>query len=319
MYQEDVLGYSILRKSDLEAVHQATLQVLRETGLRIMSASARDVFAAAGCLVSETTKMVKIPEGIINDAIASAPGKVLLAARDPKGDVVLEGKKVVFKNFATGVMVLDPYTGQRRPSTKQDLGNIARVCDAIKEVDFFTLAVSAQDVHPRVKDLHEAEIVLKNTAKHYSHDPQNLPNARKFIEMAAVVAGGKEQLRRRPLVSFGTCAISPLELSEECTDLIMEAAREGIPMNVLSMGLAGGTTPVTLAGTLVVTNAEVLGGIALGQLVKKGTPMIYGTSNTIMDLVYTTSPVGAPEHAMFSAAVGQLGHYYDIPTDVGGT
>jgi len=137
--------------------------------------------------------------------------------------------------------------------------------------------------------------------------------------MAAAVVGGRDKLRERPIVSLGTCPVSPLELHEECTDLIIAAAEAGIPVNILSMGLAGATAPVTMAGTLVVTNAEVLGGIVLAQLVRKGTPVIYGTSNTIMDLLYTTSPVGAPEHAMFSSAVGHLGHYYQIPTDVGGT
>ena len=90
-------------------------------------------------------------------------------------------------------------------------------------------------------------------------------------------------------------------------------------MSVLSMGLCGGTTPVTLAGTILTTNCEILSGIVLGQLVRKGTPMLYGSSTSIMDLKLATSPVGAPEHGMVSAAVGQIGHYYGIPTYVGGT
>jgi trimethylamine--corrinoid protein Co-methyltransferase len=88
---------------------------------------------------------------------------------------------------------------------------------------------------------------------------------------------------------------------------------------VLSMGLCGGTTPITLAGTILTTNCEILSGIILGQLVSKGTPMMYGSSTSIMDLKKITSPVGAPEHAMIGAAVSQLGRYYGIPTDVGGT
>ncbi|ATW27642.1 hypothetical protein DCMF_25365 [Candidatus Formimonas warabiya] len=319
MYQEEVLGYSILREQDLAAIHQGTLDVLAETGLKVFSEKAREIYSGAGCIVDDQNMIVKISPHIVNDAIDSAPGRILLAARDPKHDIILEGKKVVFKNFATGVKVLDPDTLDYRPSTKADLGNIARFCDSLEEVDFFTLAVSAQDVHPKVRDLHEGEVVLNNTAKHFSHDTQSIKSTKRFLEMAATIAGGMDQLRERPIVSLGTCPVSPLVLNAECTDLIIEAAQAGIPMNVLSMGLAGGTTPVTMAGTLVVTNAEVLGGIILAQLVNKGTPMMYGTSNTIMDLIYTTSPVGAPEHAMFSAAVGQLGHYYNIPTDVGGT
>lgn len=100
---------------------------------------------------------------------------------------------------------------------------------------------------------------------------------------------------------------------------MIEASLAGVPMLILSMGLAGGTTPATIAGTLVVTNAEILAGIVLTQIVNKHTPVIYGSSTTIMDMQRATSPVGAPEHAMFGAAVGQIGHYYGIPTYVGGT
>jgi trimethylamine--corrinoid protein Co-methyltransferase len=319
LHKADLPFFKLLHQSDLEAIHEATLQVLADTGLKIYSERAREIYAGAGCSVDHKSLMVKIPAACVNEALSSAPGRVLLAARNSEQDIILEGRKVVFKNFATGVKVLDPYTNEYKMSTKEDLGNIARFCDALSEVDFFTLAVSAQDYNPQVRDLHEAEVVLNNTSKHFSHDTHSVKSTKRFIKMAAAVAGGMEQLRERPLVSLGTCPVSPLELHEECSDLIIEAALAGIPVNILSMGLAGATSPVTMAGTLVVTNAEVLGGIVLAQLVSKGTPVIYGTSNTIMDLIHTTSPVGAPEHAMFSSAVGQLGHFYHIPTDVGGT
>lgn len=319
MQNDGYLGYSILRESEMDSIHDATLAVLEKTGLRVLSKQARLIYSQAGCSVNEDSKMVRFPAMLIEHAVESAPGSFLLASRDGKHDIVLDGVKVVFKNFATGVKVIDPNTAAHRVSTKEDLGNIARFCDALDEVDFFTLAVAAQDVLPEVRDLHEAEVVLNNTSKHFSHDTQSKENTRKFIAMAECIVGGSDRLRERPIISLGTCPVSPLELHEECTDLIIEAAQAGIPVNILSMGLAGATTPVTMAGTLVVTNAEILGGILLAQLVRKGTPVIYGTSNTIMDMAHTTSPVGAPEHAMFSSAVGQLGQYYCIPTNVGGT
>ena len=319
MHSADFLGYKILVEPDMDLIHEATLAVLEKTGLKVLSKQARDIFADAGCSVNEETHIVRFPSNLIEYAVDSAPDKFLLASRDGRHDIMLDGAKTVFKNFATGVKVIDPYTGAYRDSTKNDLGSIARFCDALDEVDYFTLAVSAQDIRPEVRDLHEAEVVLNNTSKHFSHDTQSREGTRRFIAMAESIAGGRENLKERPIVSLGTCPVSPLELHEECTDLIIDAAQAGIPVNILSMGLAGATTPVTMAGTLVVTNAEILGGILLAQLVREGTPVIYGTSNTIMDMVHTTSPVGAPEHAMFSSAVGQLGQYYSIPTNVGGT
>jgi len=319
MYQEDVLGYSVLREHDLEKIHEATLDIMEDYGIKVDAKDAREIYEAAGCTVDPETHRVKFPRKLVNDAIQSTPGEILLAGRDPKNDVKLSGKKVIFKNFATGVQVIDPETQVLRDSTKEDLGNIARFCEALDEVGYFTLAVAANDIDPEIRDLYEAEVVLNNTTKHFSHDTHSPKSARQFIEMAAAIVGGKEKLRERPIVSLGTCPVSPLTLIEDCTDQIKAAAEVGIPINILSMGLAGGTTPVTLAGTLVVTNAEILAGVVFSQLINKGNPVIYGTSNTIMDMRFTTSPVGAPEQALFSAAVGQIGHYYEIPTQVGGT
>ncbi|HHT64045.1 MAG TPA: hypothetical protein GXZ75_10240 [Clostridia bacterium] len=319
MHVREDLVYRVLTYQDLEAIHEATLKVLERTGLKVFGAEALEIYDAAGCNVNKKDNIVKIPRNVVEDAIASAPGRVLMAGRDPKYDVVLEGNKVTFTNFGTGVQILDPLTRKLRPTTKQDLGDIALFCDALDEIDMFTIAVTAQDVPSKTKELHEAEAVFHNTSKHFGHDTQDGWGTRRFIEMAAAVAGGMDKLRERPIVSLGTCPNSPLELHESSTEIIIEAARAGIPIDILSMAMAGGTSPVTLAGTLVVTNAEILGGIVLAQLVNKGTPVIYGSSTTIMDLMHTTSPVGAPEHAMISAAVGQLGHFYNIPTDVGGT
>jgi trimethylamine--corrinoid protein Co-methyltransferase len=319
MYQEEVLGYSILTKQDLEAIHEATLRVMKEGGVRVYGEEAHEIFSTAGCEVNKRENLIKFPPQIVNDAILSAPAEYTLYGRDPKFDVKIGGKKVTYTNFGTGTEIIDPETGERRTTTKQDVAEIARFCDAIDEIDFFTIAVAAQDVPGEIKDIHEAEAVFPNTAKHYFHDPECGKNTKRVIEMAAAITGGKDQLRKRPIITLGTCPNSPLEIHEHAAEIIIETAKAGLPINVLSMGLSGATTPVTLAGTLVVTNAEVLAGIVLSQLVNKGNPVQYGSSTTIMDLMLTTSPVGAPEHAMYGAAVGQIGHFYEIPTYVGGT
>jgi trimethylamine---corrinoid protein Co-methyltransferase len=313
------IGLELLSRQDLEAIHEATLKILEQFGLKVFGEEALEIYGAAGCQIDRNTNMVKIPRHLVNDAIVSSPGKILMAARDPRCDVIVEGNKVVFTNFGTGTMIEDLETGALRASTKADLADTARLCDAIDEVDIYTIAVTAQDVPEATRELHEAEAVLNNTVKHFGHDTQDTATTKRFIEMGAAVAGGMDKLKERPIISMGTCPNSPLELHTNNTEVIIEVARAGIPLDILSMAMAGGTSPVTLAGTLVVTNAEILGGIVLAQLVNKGTPVIYGSSTTMLDMLYTTSPVGAPEHGMVSAAVAQLGHFYEIPTDVGGT
>jgi len=318
-YREQVLGYSILRKTDIEALHEATLNLMEDYGVCVFGEEAQEILAGAGCKIDKVTSKIKFPRNLVNDCIISSPEEMILYARDPAKNVKIGGDAVTFTTFGTGVAIIDPYTGERRDTTLKDVGDIARLADAVDEVDTVTIPVAAMDVTMEIKELYEGEALLNNTSKNIGHDCDGGKNTRAFLRMAAAVAGGADKLREKPIVTLGSCPNSPLEIHENAGEQIIEAARAGIPMDILSMGLAGGSTPVTLAGTLLTTNCEILAGIVLGQSVSKGAPMIYGSSTTIMDLKLTTSPVGAPEHAMVGAAVAAIGKYYGIPTDVGGT
>lgn len=317
--EEDIYGYCILRNEDLEAIHEATLDLMEEYGLQMHGGEALSILEGAGCKVDRTNDRVRFPRNLVTDAIEKCPEEFTLCGRDPKNDTLIGGKRVAFKNFGTGVRIIDPYTGELRDSTKEDLGNVARFVDSMEEINVFSIAVAACDVNQKVKTLHEAEVVFNNLTKNFAHDLEGVKNTQRFIDMAAAIMGGYDKLRERPIITMGACPNSPLEINKNETDIIILSARHGLPIDILSMGLCGGTTPATLAGTLVCTNAEILGGIVLAETVNPGNPILYGTSTTIMDMKTATSPVGAPEHAMCGAAVGQIGHYYGIPTNVGGT
>jgi trimethylamine:corrinoid methyltransferase-like protein len=169
------------------------------------------------------------------------------------------------------------------------------------------------------KGLIEAETLFANTSKHVLHgDLYGEAALDAFIDMAAVVVGGRDKLRERPIVSSGGCPSSPLQLGENLCDIIIGCARAGIPAMVLSMALAGATGPVTLAGTLVTHNAEVLSGLVLHQLTVPGAPFIYGSSTTMMDMTYATAPVGCPELGMVGAAAAALARYYLLPSFMAG-
>ena len=318
-YEDCTKGYSILDKNDLDAIHESTLDIMGTFGIRVFGDEPQRIFGDAGCDVDKETNMVRFPKNLIEDCIASAPAEFTMYARNPERSVSVGGKKVTYVNFSTGVEVQDLYTGEKRESTLEDVGNIVRFMDAVDEIDTLILPVAATDMPQEMKDIYEAEALFNNTSKHFEQDMDGKRNSRYFIRMAEAVAGGKEALRERPIVAMGGCPNSPLELHQDIAEEIIVAAEAGIPMNVLSMGLCGGTTPVTLAGSILTTNCEVLTGIILGQLVRKGTPMSYGSSTSILDMRLATSPVGAPEHAMAGAAVAQIGRYYGIPSYVGGT
>ncbi len=309
-------GFSLNVFTDDECyeIHLATLEVLEKTGMFIEDAEALEAFGDNGATVDKQKKIAKLPPYMVEDAIRSAPPKIFLAGRNPKNDFVMENTRVGFTNFGEGVQVVDPETGELRKSTKQDVADTAKVVDYLDEIDVYLRAVGAHEVPQQVAPLHNAEAFFPNTSKHCFIGPINGYNVKKLVEMAAVIAGGKDKLKERPLLSFNTCPVSPLKLVKDACEIIMEGARNGIAVNLLSMAMAGGSTPVNMAGTLVDHNAEVLSGIVLGQLTEKGTPMIYGSSTTAMDLRFGTAAVGSPECGMINAAVARLGNYYGLPT-----
>jgi len=310
---------SLFSDSDLEMIHDATLEVLEYTGLYVQSNDAIDIYESGGCYADRQKQIVKIPAHIVEEAIDSAPKKVFLAGRDPQHDIVLENGRVNFCPFGEGVMVIDPYTGEYRKSTKKDKGDVARLVDALDQYDMLENTVAPRDVHPEMESLHNYEVTVANTTKHVPQPCHDKRSAQLLIEMAAVVAGGREKLKDRPIVSGCTCPQSPLTISEGCADPIIEYARANLPQNILSMALAGATSPVTLAGTLVTHNAEVLGGIVLAQLTRKGAPVMYGSSTSMIDLKQTTATVGCPELGLISAAVAKLAQMYLLPSYVAGS
>ncbi len=314
------MGMNCLTPVELDDIHGATLQVLQYTGINIYSREAMEIMAEGGADVDFVTGRVRIPPYMVEEAINSAPSYVILAARDPAHDVYLGGKRVHFTTFGAASRVVDPYTGRLHGATKSDLGLSALVCDALDNVDIFTSTMVAIDMPPDTSGLHEAEAFLLNTAKHCQHGHiDDGEEAKQFFEMAAVISGGWEELKRRPIVSIMVCPSSPLQLPKGVSEIIIESAKAMVPVNILSMVMSGASGPITLAGTLVLHNAEVLGGIVLHQLTNRGAPVIYGSSSTTFDMTCLTPPVGAPEMGMLSAAAAQLANFYLLPSYVGGT
>ncbi len=312
------LSLTILTDDEVEEIHLGTLELLERTGIFFEDDSALDCFEAGGARVDREKKIVKIPPWIVEDAIRSAPSKIILSGRDPKHDIALESNRVHFTNFSEGVKVNDPYTGENRGPVKADLVNAARVIDYLEEVDFCEKALGAGDAPQETVPLHNAEAFLTNTTKHCAFGPGNGALLKKILEMAAAIVGGFKKLKERPIVSFTTCPVSPLKMIKECCEIIMESARSGVVCNILSMAMAGGTAPVTLAGALVTHNAEILGGLTLSQLTRRGAPVIYGSSTTAMDLRLAEASVGTPECALISGAVARLARYYALPSYVAG-
>jgi len=311
------LRLDVFTDDELSDIHLGTLDVLERTGVYVESAEAQEIFAGAGARV-QSDGIVKIPGYVVEEAIASTPSRLVCYGRDPKHDVVLEDGRVGFTNFGEGINVVDPYTGELRQTVKQDVADCSRIIDALPEIDVIERPLGAHDVPQETQPLHNAEAILTNCSKHAFIGPMTGYLASRMREMAAAIAGGAEKLRERPILSYITCPISPLKMVQDVCDIVMEGARSGVPVNIVSMAMAGASSPVNLAGTCVSHNAEVLSCLTLAQLTQKGAPMVYGSSTTGIDLRYASASVGSPECGLINAAIACMARAYLLPSWVAG-
>jgi len=312
------LRLEVLSPADIDDIHLGTLEILERTGLFVEDDEALDLFADGGCAVDRERRVARIPPHIVEDAIRSAPAEVFQCGRDPRHDFVMEAGRVCFCNFDEGIKVIDPFDGIHRDPVLEDTRQIARLVDVLDGMASFESAVGAHDVPNETAPIHQAEAALHNTTKCVGTEATSAFHVQKVCELAAPLVGGVDKLRERPIVGFGVCPVSPLQLPRDATEVIISTARLGIPNTILSMAMAGASAPVTLAGTLITHNAEVLGGVVLSQIAARGAPIIYGSSTTAIDLRLATASVGSPELALISAACAQLARQYRLPSFIAG-
>jgi trimethylamine--corrinoid protein Co-methyltransferase len=291
----------VLSAGDLDAIHVETLTVLEQTGVFVEDDEALDIFADGGARVDREARRVRLSGDVVEAAIAACPHD--------------DGGPVTFSNFDEGVMYVDPRSGERREPYKADA---ALLVDALPNIDSYAAAIRPGDVPAATAAVHGCEVALLNTSKQVGAEATSGWEVRVCAELGACLAGSLDALRDNAVVTFGTCPVSPLKLPRDATEVIVECARLGLSDCILSMAMAGGSAPVTLASTLVVHNAEVLAGITLAQLTERGSPVIYGSSTTAMDLRFAAASVGSPELALIGAAVAQLSKQYRLPSCIAG-
>jgi trimethylamine--corrinoid protein Co-methyltransferase len=312
------LRLNVLDSEQVQRIHLATLDVIESVGVKFPSARALDIWQAHGATVDRETMIVKVPGHVIDAALKQAPPAYTLAARNPAQDLVLDGNHVYVGTDGCGVEVVDIETGQRRSSCLKDVADIARIADFVEEVAFHWVAVSAQDCPPETRGLHELRAIWENSTKHVQTESiYSEHEARAAVEMAAVVAGGYEALRERPVLSIMQCTLSPLGQDGGSIDAALVGAKAGLPVGFMTMASCVTTGPATLAGNLVVGNAEVISATALIQLACPGAPVFYAAAQTASDLRTGAYTGGGPEDFLFGAATNALADFYDIPLSMG--
>jgi trimethylamine--corrinoid protein Co-methyltransferase len=310
-------GFNVFTEDEINKIHLATLEVMEKTGLFVGNQEAMDVLEGGGARVDRDRKIAKFPSYLVEECIRSAPHKLVLYGRDPQHNVVLEDKRVNFCTFGQGVSIME-VDGTVRASVKEDVARAALLTDAMEEVDVCERSLNAGDAPEDTAPIHEAQVVFASTTKHTVYGPGNGWRAGKIIKMAQSIVGGAEKLRERPICTINCSPTSPLMLDENCCTGVMTCARAGVPCNIISMVMAGASGPITLPGSLVVHNCEILGALVLHQLTCKGAPVIYGSSSLSFDLKLTTTPVGAPECGLLNAGAPRLAQKYMLPSFAAG-
>jgi trimethylamine--corrinoid protein Co-methyltransferase len=312
------LSLEILSPEEIQRIHTASLDVIETAGIRFPSKRAMDIWEAHGAQVDRNSSIVKIPGHIIEEALRLAPPSYDLAARNPEQDLPLDGNHVYLGTDGCGVEVLDINSGKRRMSGWQDVADIARIGDYLDEIAFHWVAVSAQDYPAKTRGLHELRAIWENSTKHAQTESiYSAREARAAVEMATIIAGSKQALRKRPVLSVMQCTAPPLGQDGGSLDAALISAEAGLPVGFMTMAACLTTGPATMAGTLVVGNAEVISATALIQLAYPGTPVFYAAAQTASDLRTGAYTGGGPEDFLFGAAQNKLSDFYNIPLSMG--
>jgi len=308
----------VLTKDDMERIDEATVSVLEKTGVAVYERQCLDVLEENGARVDRASSRARLPERMVREALERAPTRVRLAGRHGGRTVDLGSGKTYFTNSLQGIKVLQLGSDETRDSLLSDIPVFAKLVDALPNIDFYGVTVVAHDVPGEFHYLKELAAAVENTTKHIEHGCHGTAMAKAYVRIAQVVSGGEEELRKNPAVSSFGCPVSPLQFDRANTEAMVECARAGMPYDVLSMAMAGASSPMTLAGTLTMINAEVLAGTTICELLNPGTPVIYGSVASIMDMRTGVMALGAPERPILNGAVAQMAHSYGLPSLVGG-
>ncbi len=310
-----VLRTKFLERGEEDLIHEQSLKSLREIGVLIHSEAALRMLKDAGADVDFEKEIAKLPESLVAECLKKAPRRIHYASRDGKHDFDIPTDKWPYTaSNGLAVHIADLETGKDHPSTRADLASFSRLADALGPIDYLWTSLTATDVPEVSHGLHELWVTLQNTTKHVeSITVAGAEDAKAQIALAALVAGGPEALKKRPLMSVVACPTAPLTFNQVAVEAQVEFARAGVPVLGMSMSLAGASSPVTIAGTVANINTENLASLVITQVAAPGAPHVYTSDSTPVDMKTGYIDYTAPETPMIAAAAVQMARRYKLP------
>ena len=306
--------YNPLSEADIARIHEAALTVLEEIGLADAPASGVEIMTRAGATLGDDGRL-RYPRALVEDTLASAARDITLFGRDPRHDMHLTGTRVHYGTAGAAVNMVEPDGRSYRESTVADLFDAARIADRLDNIHFLQRPMVARDLTDNLElDLNTIYACCSGTTKHVGTSISEPANAGRCLDLCYAIAGGEDAFRARPFVSNSNCfVVPPLKFATESCQVMETCIRGGMPILLLSAGMAGATAPATLAGAIVQAVAECLAGLVYVNAIAPGHPAIFGTWPFVVDLRTGAMSIGSGEQALLTAGCAQMHQFYGLP------
>jgi trimethylamine---corrinoid protein Co-methyltransferase len=309
--------FHVVDEDQILTLAHGTLEILSETGVHCPSEKCLKIYAEHGANVDFKTQIVRFEPDLVTASLSTAPRYYHMGARSPVHDIHLDGTAMFCATDGCGVETIDFATRTRRASCKDDVAKMARVADYLTSIGFYWPIVSAAD-HPSTAPLHELDAAFNNTVKHVQSETVMGEDLGKYaVEMARVIVGDDETMRKRPPLSLLVCCIAPLGQDKEGMESALQFAEAGLPVGFMSMTNLGSTGPATLAGTVVAGDAEIVSALVLIQMACPGAPVFHSFMPGIMH-PHTGAFLGTALEGSLLYPIGvELAHQWGVPTLAG--
>ncbi len=301
----------VLSDEAVREIHYATLEIFEKIGVDMQDPQGRELLLEAGAW--ESGGRLRIPERLLADALATTPSRIPMYNRLGELTMPLELGKVFFGTGSDTIFTLDANSGERRRARVQDVEDIARLTDALKNIDFVMSMGVPSDVPVADVFLHEFVRMIRGSVKPNVYTASDRRDMEDIYRISVAVAGSEQALQEKPFLLHYAEPISPLLILEESLQKIIFCAEKGIPSAYIPSPNPGGGGPITLAGAIALGNVECLVGLIVSQLVRPGAPYLYGMNTAALDMKTTIVSYGSPEWSLGMAAWTELARYYGLP------
>jgi len=303
-------AFQRLSLQQIQKLHDAALEILERTGVRLHHQPAINILKKAGADISEGNR-VRIPAKLVENALNTVPKQLTLYNRNGEPAIPIGGHRTFFGTGSDCLNILDHRTGERRKPTLSDVIDGMTLCDALPNIDFVMCMFLPVDVPTMVADRYQMYAMLNYTSKPIMYVTTDLAGCMDAVEMAQAVVGGAQVLRERPLAGCYINVTNAMQHNEEALQKLLYLSEKGLPTTYIPVALGGATAPITIAGNMAIWHAGCIVGLVLSQLNRPGSPFITsGWGASALDMRTTVSPYTEPEKQFIAQ---ELAHYNHLP------